>query len=131
MAVYLYAAFLTLMLLGLTYNVILRRRKLKIGLGHGEDEGLARAIRAHANFTEFVPYCLLLIFMAESAGATPFTIHVLGLTLIVARLLHVWGLTSSSGYSFGRFTGTILTHLVLLGGAAFCVYFYFYAPTAD
>ncbi len=131
MVVYLYAAALTVMLLGLTYNVILRRRALKIGLGHGDNRGLERAIRAQGNFIEFVPYALLLIYMAETAGASDLVIHALGMTLVVARILHAWGLMGSSGYSKGRFLGSILTHLVLLGATAFCLYFYMVVPNAD
>ncbi len=131
MVVYLYAAFLTWLLLGLTYNVIWRRKHLKVGLGHGDNEGLQRAIRAHTSFVEFVPFTMLLIYMAENAGAALWTIHAMGWTLIVARVLHVWGLSGSSWHSFGRSAGTVLTHLVLIGAAVFCVWFYFNAPNAD
>ena len=130
MVVYLYAAILTVLLLALTYNVILRRKFAGIWLGHGNHDALEQAIRAQGNFVEYVPYALLLLYMAEGAGASDLVIHVLGVTLIVARLLHAWGLTISRNHSFGRLSGSLLTHLVLIGAGAFCIYFYFVAPDA-
>jgi uncharacterized membrane protein YecN with MAPEG domain len=131
MVVYLYAAFLTAMLLALTYNVIWRRRRLRIGLGSGGNDGLDRAIRAHSSFVEFVPFTLLLIYMVEDAGAALWTIHLMGWTLVIGRLLHVWGLSGESGHSFGRMAGSVLTHLVLAGAALFCIWLYYNAPNAD
>jgi uncharacterized membrane protein YecN with MAPEG domain len=131
MVVYLYAAILTVLLLALTYNVILRRKYAGIWLGHGGHDALERAIRAQGNFVEYVPYALLLLYMAEDAGAAELVIHVLGATLIAARLLHAWGLTVSRGHSFGRLSGTVLTQMVLIGTGAFCIYFYLVAPDAS
>ena len=37
--------------------------------------------------------------------------------LLLGRLLHAFGLSRSGGYSFGRFTGTVLTWLVFLAMA--------------
>jgi uncharacterized protein len=37
----------------------------------------------------------------------------LGGVLLIARVLHAIGLSSGSGYSFGRFWGTSLTWVVL------------------
>jgi len=45
----LYGALLALLLLVLAGRVSLARSRLGIGMGHGNDPGLARAIRAHGN----------------------------------------------------------------------------------
>lgn len=55
--------------------------------------------------------------MLELNHAPFWAVHLAGATLIVGRLLHAWGLSHTSGTSFGRFTGTVLTWLVLLVGA--------------
>lgn len=41
-------------------EVVFLRRKYKISIGHNNNEELQRAIRAHANFCEYVPFGLLL-----------------------------------------------------------------------
>ena len=41
------------------------RGRKKIYLGDGGDPEMIAAIRAHANFIEFAPLCLLLIYMVE------------------------------------------------------------------
>jgi uncharacterized membrane protein YecN with MAPEG domain len=131
MVVYLYAAVLSFMLLGLTYNVAFRRKAAGIWLGHGGHDRLERAIRAQANFVEYVPFALLLLHMAEGAGASDLVIHVLGTALIAARIMHAWGLSLSRDYSLGRLVGSLLTHLVLIGAGAFCIYFYVMVPDAS
>lgn len=47
-----YAALLALLAPALTVNVILNRVRSGVASGDGGVSGLARAIRAHANFTE-------------------------------------------------------------------------------
>ena len=49
------AAALTLIFIKLSFNVIALRRKNKVSLGSGGHEDLERAIRAQANFSEYVP----------------------------------------------------------------------------
>ena len=41
-------------------EVVFLRRKYKISIGHNNNEELQRAIRAHANFSEYVPIGFLL-----------------------------------------------------------------------
>ena len=50
----LYAALLTLLILGLAVRVMLIRRRTRIGLGDGGDRSVACAIRAHGNAVEHV-----------------------------------------------------------------------------
>jgi uncharacterized protein len=112
-----YAAGLALFYIGLSGWVIHLRRLHRVGLGHGDQLSLKRAIRIHANFAEYVPFCILLMFFLESSQVQARWIHALGVTLVTARILHLWGLAQSSGTSIGRFLGTFLTFLVLLCGA--------------
>jgi uncharacterized membrane protein YecN with MAPEG domain len=114
----LYAALAALILFILTFRVILLRTTHKVLLGSGGHAGLEKAMRAHGNFIEYVPLALILILLVEMTGAAPATVHGLGIALIVARLLHAWGISTSDGPNFGRAVGIIVTGLVLLGGAA-------------
>ncbi len=62
-------------------------------MGDGDDAELKRAIRAHANFAEYVPIALLLIAMAETLGTHTLLVHALGLFLLCGRSLHAYGLS--------------------------------------
>ena len=62
----LYASLLAILLFILSIRVIgLRGNPIFsfIAQGKGDDEMLQRAIRAHGNFTEYVPTMLILLFL--------------------------------------------------------------------
>lgn len=109
-----YSALLALLLLALSYRVTRERQRAKVGLGDGGDPDLGRAIRAHANFVEYVPLALVLLLICELAGGAPWLLHGAGGVLLVSRVLHAQGLSSSSGLSRGRFYGTLGTWAVML-----------------
>ena len=110
----LYASLAGPLLLFLSFRVVRWRRKLSVGLGDGGQENLLRAQRAQANFIEYVPIALILLAAAESQGLAGWLLHTAGAILMLARLLHAWGLSQSSGRSFGRYWGTLLTWVVIL-----------------
>ncbi len=110
----LYGSLAGLLLIFLSARVVGWRRKLSVGLGDGGEENLLRAQRAQANFIEYVPIALILLAAAESRGLAGWLLHTGGAILVLARLLHAWGLSQSSGRSFGRFSGTLLTWVVIL-----------------
>ena len=83
---------LTLIFIWLSLRVIRYRRAERIPLGSGGDAALERAIRAHANFAEFVPFAVLLLILAEWGGAWPWLLHALGALLVAARLSHGIGI---------------------------------------
>ena len=109
-----YASVLAILYIVLSYRVAQRRMRLQVGLGTGENRELERAIRIHGNFAEYVPFALLLLALYESGGAPGWAVHVAGVALLFARMLHAVGLTQSSGRSTGRFTGILSTWLVIL-----------------
>ena len=111
----LYAALSAAIILLLSARVVLLRRVLKVGIGDGGDKALAKAIRAQANAIEYIPICVLLLFLVETNGLATMTAHAYGATLILGRVLHALGLSRSAGVSFGRYWGTLLTWLVMLG----------------
>ncbi|MCR6662593.1 MAG: MAPEG family protein [Luteimonas sp.] len=106
-----------LLYLWLTVRVITRRKASRIGIGTGGNEVLARAVRVHANFGEYVPLGLLLLALLELSGIRPALLWVFGIGLLLARILHAIGLGGSAGVSFGRFGGMLLTLGVLLAMA--------------
>ena len=43
-------------------------RRLGVGVGFGGDASLERAMRAHGNFAEYVPLCLVPMYLTEAHG---------------------------------------------------------------
>ncbi|MEQ3696936.1 MAG: MAPEG family protein [Pseudomonadales bacterium] len=109
----LYAGILALIWMGLAYRVVKGRWKHKVNIGDGANEDMERRIRVHANATEYLPLALILLAMLELGGVGHLWLHGLGVVLVVARVLHAVGFSKSSGASFGRYWGTLLTWLVV------------------
>lgn len=119
----LYAGILAIWYLVLSARVVARRRGARISLGDGGDAEMQRRVRGHANFSEYVPFILLLLALIEIGGATSILVlHLLGATLVVARLLHGYALSFSTNFFFGRFVGTVLTFLVLAITGVLCLW---------
>lgn len=119
----LYAGLMALWFLVLSFRVVGRRRGHKIHLGDGGDAQMQRLIRGHANFTEYVPLILLLMLILEIGGTTPFwALHAIGITLVVARVLHGIAFSFTDHFFFGRFVGTLLTFVLLLVTGALCLW---------
>jgi uncharacterized membrane protein YecN with MAPEG domain len=107
----LYAALMALLVVVLAVRVVIFRNKAHVGLGDGNNPDLLKCIRVHANAVEYVPFYLLLMLILELNQTLPVLIHVFGIVLIVARLLHAWGVSRHSGISAGRALGAGLTVL--------------------
>ncbi len=113
----LFASLQVLLMIVLLARVVRRRRHLRVGIGDGGDELLARRIRVHANFAENVPIAMTLMALLELSGLAAPWLWSLGGALLIARVLHSIGLSRSSGESAGRFWGTLLTWVVLVAMA--------------
>ena len=116
-----YAGLLALLFFVLSMRVV-RLRGHGASLGDGGDPLLLRRIRAHGNFAEYVPFILLMMGMLELSHFSSYLLHALGLTLVVARLLHAYALSFTEKFKFGRFWGTALTFTLLLVCGALCLY---------
>ncbi len=116
-----YAGLLALLFVLLSVRVISLRRAGRVGLGDGGDALLARRIRVHGNFAEFVPLGLILIGLSESLGVAPMLVHGLGLALLVGRVSHAWGVSQPNEVLVFRSVGMVLTFAVLVVGAGVCL----------
>lgn len=107
-----YAGLLAVLVLFLGYRVTLFRREEGIAYGDQKaSKAMQGAIRAHTNAIENIPIGLLLLLMLELNHLTPWLLHVFGLTLLLSRAMHAWGISRRLGASTGRFYGTALTWL--------------------
>ncbi|MEL6265579.1 MAG: MAPEG family protein [Pseudomonadota bacterium] len=83
-----YAGLMILWSLALTVAVIRQRRALRVSLGDGGHDDLARIVRAHGNAAETVPLALIGLALAEAMGTPGWILHLLGLGLVAGRVLH-------------------------------------------
>ena len=110
----LYAGLLGILYIALGGFVVAQRRRARIGLGTGSDPALERSVRVHGNFAEYAPLFLVLLLVAELAGAAGALLHLLGAAFLLARIGHAFGLGRSSGTSTGRFVGTLVTWVAIV-----------------
>ena len=111
--------------LGLLYVVLglqvsRLRRGNKVLFGDGGNIKLRSAIRAHANFAEYVPIIVLMVAMLEMSGMAATRVHLLMGGLLVARLLHPLGMyvgPRTLQFQICRVGGILLTLLVLISSA--------------
>lgn len=117
-----YAAILGIFFIFLSIRTIHVRRKLKIIIGDAGNNELQRIIRAHANFSEYVPIGMFLILLVEIGdGYAPF-IHFLGLCLIIGRLLHAFGVSRSNENFKFRVLGMSLTFTTIMVSSLYLLY---------
>lgn len=82
------AVALAALYLRLAFGVIRLRRRHQIRLGTGGHADLEAAVRAHANFAEYVPLALVLLLLAEvNHAAWPLTAIAAAL-LVYGRVTH-------------------------------------------
>jgi uncharacterized protein len=109
----LYAALLGLLGAALTVNVIINRVNARVDAGDGGVTKLAQAIRAQGNFVEQAPLAILVIALAEAAGARALVVQILGIALVASRLASAYALNHSLGQSPLRQFGGGTSVLVL------------------
>lgn len=115
----LYAAILGFAFIWLAVRVIKARRTYRVAIGTGQHRLVERAVRAHGNFAEYVPFALLIMALCELNRAPDWGLHALGAALLAGRALHAWGITREPEDFRFRTAGMSLTFAVLsLGSAA-------------
>jgi uncharacterized membrane protein YecN with MAPEG domain len=105
---------LTIIFVKLSFAVISLRRKNKVGLGNGGHEDLERAIRAQGNFSEYIPFGIILLACLELNGAPWWLVAIPGITLIIGRLIHAKGINVPPPDFSKRILGMKLTFNTLI-----------------
>lgn len=119
-----YAGILGLILVLLTARVIVTRTREKVSLLDGGNPRMTVAIRQQGNFSELVPFALILILVAEVLGSSIYLIHILGIVLVVARVIHPFGLRVDRGDTPPRVLGATLTLIVILVGSVWDIWMF-------
>jgi uncharacterized membrane protein YecN with MAPEG domain len=108
-----YAVLLATLFIFLSARVIRTRRQEKVAIGDGNNPRLQRAIRVHANFSEYVPLALILVTFAEIQHFPPPVIHALCLMLITGRMSHAYGVSQQKEDFRFRVAGMALTFITI------------------
>jgi uncharacterized protein len=122
-----YAAILGLLYVYLSAQVIKQRRLAKVSLGDGDVPALRKAIAVHSNFSQYVPFALLLIAFVELNQASAYLVHGLGASLLIGRTLHAYGLAQPNQITKFRQLGMILTLTVIITAALLLLFHAFSA----
>jgi uncharacterized membrane protein YecN with MAPEG domain len=112
----LYAGLLAFVFLWLATRVVKARRVHRVALGTPH-RLVERAVRAHGNFAENVPFALLLMALCEINGLPDWALHVFGVVLLAGRVLHAHGIGQEPENFRWRVLGMSLT-FTMLGVAA-------------
>jgi uncharacterized protein len=115
-----YLAVLALLYAVLGLQVSRLRRGNRVLFGDGDNIKLRSAIRAHANFAEYVPIIALMVAMLEMSGMSATRVHLLMAALLLARLLHPLGMyvgPRTWQFQLCRVGGIALTITVLIAAA--------------
>ena len=115
-----YLGMLALLYLVLGLQVSRLRRGHRVLFGDGDNIKLRSAIRAHANFVEYVPIIVLMVALLEMSGTPATSVHLLMGALLVARLLHPLGMyvgPRTMQFQICRVGGIVLTLLVMFAAA--------------
>ena len=101
----------------LSVRTLKKRRELKIAIGDAGNHQMLRIMRVHANFAEYVPISLLLIYFFETQGAYKALIHLLCLCLVAGRFSHAFGVSQlTENYKF-RVFGMAMTFTAIVTSA--------------
>jgi uncharacterized membrane protein YecN with MAPEG domain len=107
--VFLYSSLLALLFVGMSIRTLRMRRKLRIAIGDAENPAMLRAMRVHANFAEYVPLSLLLLYFVEASRANVWFVHALGASLLLGRVAHAYGVSQTKENYRYRVIGMALT----------------------
>jgi uncharacterized membrane protein YecN with MAPEG domain len=115
-----YLAVLALLYTILTIQVGRLRLRDRAAFGDNGSLALRSAIRAHANFIEYVPIVALMVAMLEMSGLGATWIHLLMGALLLSRLLHPLGMYAAPNtlqFRVGRMGGITITYILLIACA--------------
>ena len=91
----------------LSINAAQTRRRSGLAVGEKDNETLARAVRAHGNFSEYTPLFLISFVLLESVQASSNYLILVGLFFLLGRIFHAYSMFSKK--ELFRALGMILT----------------------
>lgn len=118
----LYAGLFGLLYMQITFDVIRHRRRHKVSIGFGKNKEVSQIVSAHANFSSFVPFAIILLYLLETSMALPqFLLHIFGLSIFLGRVLHYVAFRGQMNFRL-RLFGMVLTIFPLIAMSLLNVY---------
>ncbi|MBU3078123.1 MAPEG family protein [Sphingomonas sp. XMGL2] len=121
------AAACALINLWLASRVVRLRAAKRVEVGDGGDPVMTRRMRAHANFTEYAPFVLILLGLIEMAKGSQTWLWAASFVFVFGRIAHAFGMDRSAP-SVLRAGGILATWLVLLALAGYGLAIAYGAP---
>lgn len=90
------------------------RTSEKVLTGDGGNQRVICRMRAHANYTEYTPFILVLMALIELARGPALWLWLVGGVYLLARIAHAFGMDANYPAKT-RMIGTVVTMLTLLG----------------
>lgn len=115
------ASFLGLIFIWLSVRVIAVRVSGEVSIGDGGNTDLHYKIRAHGNFSEYVPLFLIILGALELAGANQIALIIFGDLFILSRISHVFGMGEHAKIAF-RQLGTVGSFACIIGTSLYGLY---------
>ncbi len=109
-----YAAALAVFYVAMSAYVITTRAKTDVLVGDGGNLRMLVAMRRHGNMTEYVPFALLMMGLAEMLGLGATWLHVCGIALLAGRIVHPFGIREEAGPLAPRIAGVLATMAAIL-----------------
>ena len=120
----LFAAVLGLLFVLLSLGVVRIRFSQRISMGVADNRALEKAVRSHANFAEYVPLALLLMWFVETLTLSSALVAVAGCVLVLARVFHAIGMANPKRWLVLRQLGVVMTFAVILVLCVVLLYWY-------
>lgn len=108
-----YAAGLAVFYVAMSAYVITMRARTDTMLGADGNISMLVAMRRHGNLSEYLPFAILIMALAEIIGLGSTWLHCAGIALVAGRLIHPFGI-SASGNLAPRVVGMLATFAAIL-----------------
>lgn len=110
------ASLLVFLLVYISMQVSLTRRKTRTSIGDGGNEALQYAVRAQGNLVEYAPMFLILLGLLEMRQTSSYALWALAAVFVAGRTVHIYGLTAckvkANPFRFWGMIGTFLSLFV-------------------
>ena len=115
------AAAAALLNIWLGWRVSRLRLRHKVSIGDEGNIQVAARMRAHANFTEYTPFFLILLALIELARGSETWLWAGAILYVLDRIAHAFGM-DRRGTNFFRVGGVIVSWAVLIGMAGYAIF---------
>ena len=105
----LYLGVLGLLYFWISIETIMARGKNKVSLGPGENNEIIHLVSAHGNFSSYVPFFLLGLYLLEQQTVSAYAIHGLAGVFVLGRVLHFLTMRNKEKTFKYRKAGMMLT----------------------